>query len=169
MNSTGGEQGLLGLAFAPDYARSGRFYVDYTSPTTTSAWPSTARSGRNPELADPGARRTVLTIDHHTYTNHNGGQLRSAPTATCTSASATAAARATRTSNGQNTDALLGKILRIDPATPTAATRSRPATRSSASAGKRPEIWAYGLRNPWRFSFDRTTGDLLIGDVGQDT
>ena len=158
----GEEQGLLGLAFPADYADSGLFYVDYTVPGDDIEVVQYRRSASGANLADPASAR--LMLDASTTTNSpttTAGSSRSGPTATCTSASATAAARATRTATGRTPDTLLGKILRIAPVARQAATRSRTATRSPARRGKRAEIWAYGLRNPWRFSFDRATGDMI--------
>ena len=167
--STDGERGLLGIAFSTD----GRtLYVDYTDTDG-----NTAR-GRVPDVdgdqgrhRQPSARELLVPVDQP-FPNHNGGQpgvrARRLP---LHRRWATAAARGDPHGNGQNTDTLLGKILRIDPdgaAPATCPTPSRPATRSPTAAAATPEIWLYGVRNPWRFSFDRANGDLWIGDVGQD-
>ena len=153
-----GERGLLSLAFAPDYAVSGLFYTFATqSNGTLVIWQFHAAPGA--DVADLG-HTTVLSIAH-SATNHNGGQLQFGPDGYLYIGVGDNATGA----NGQNTGVLLGKILRIDPrsATPYAIPPGQP-----FAAGARPEIWAYGFRNPWRFSFDSLTGDLLIGDVGEN-
>ncbi len=167
VNAGGQEQGLLGLAFAPDYARSGRFFVDYTLPSNDIRVVQYDRSASNPDLADPASARTLLTIDHHKYTNHNGGQLAFGPEGDLYIGVGDGGSEDDPEDNGQNTDTLLGKILRISPSANGGYTipDSNPFAGQTNRLG---EIWAYGLRNPWRFSFDRATGDLVIGDVGQD-
>jgi glucose/arabinose dehydrogenase len=167
VNAAGQEQGLLGLAFAPDYARSGRFFVDYTLPSNDIRVVQYDRSTSNPDLADPASARTLLTIDHHKYANHNGGQLAFGPEGDLYIGVGDGGSEDDPEDNGQNTDTLLGKILRISPSANGGYTipDSNPFAGQTSRLG---EIWAYGLRNPWRFSFDRTTGDLVIGDVGQD-
>ena len=167
VNAGGQEQGLLGLAFAPDYSRSGRFFVDYTLPSNDIRVVQYDRSASNPDLADPASARTLLTIDHHKYTNHNGGQLAFGPEGDLYIGVGDGGSEDDPEDNGQNTDTLLGKILRISPSANGGYTipDSNPFAGQTSRLG---EIWAYGLRNPWRFSFDRATGDLVIGDVGQD-
>ncbi|HEY3970919.1 MAG TPA: PQQ-dependent sugar dehydrogenase [Solirubrobacteraceae bacterium] len=167
VSAGGQEQGLLGLAFAPDYARSGRFFVDYTLPSNDIRVVQYDRSSSNPGLADPASARTLLTIDHHKYINHNGGQLAFGPEGDLYVGVGDGGSEDDPEDNGQNTGTLLGKILRISPSANGGYTipDSNP---FAARAGRLGEIWAYGLRNPWRFSFDRATGDLVIGDVGQD-
>ena len=122
-----------------------------------------------PRPGRPGVRAATALRRRSPTRTTTAARSRSGPTATCTSRWATAAAAATRTATARSSTTLLGKILRIDveAAGATACTRSRPTTRSSSTSGAEPEIWLYGLRNPWRFSFDRATGDLWIGDVGQ--
>jgi glucose/arabinose dehydrogenase len=167
VNSSGQEQGLLGTAFSPDYARTGRFYVDYTLPSNDIRVVQYRRSAANPNLADPASARTLLTIDHHRYDNHNGGQLAFGPEGDLYIGVGDGGSENDPEGNGQDTSRLLGKILRIDPSANGGYTI--PAGNPFAhQPGRRGEIWAYGLRNPWRFSFDRTTGDLIVGDVGQD-
>ncbi len=161
------EQGLLGLAFPSNYASSGLFYVDYTMPGNNIRIVQYRRSATNPNVADPASARVLLTIDHHRYTNHNGGQLAFGPEGDLYIGVGDGGSEEDPENNGQNTDTLLGKILRIDPSP--GGGYSIPAGNPFAGqAGRRPEIWAYGLRNPWRFSFDRSTGALIVGDVGQD-
>jgi glucose/arabinose dehydrogenase len=163
----GDEQGLLGLAFAPDYAHSGLFYVDYTIAGNDIRIVQYQRSAGNANLADPASAHVLLTIDHHLYTNHNGGQLAFGHEGDLYIGVGDGGSEEDPDSNGQNTDTLLGKILRIDPTA--AGGYTIPSTNPFVGEpGKRAEIWAYGLRNPWRFSFDRATGDLIVGDVGQN-
>jgi glucose/arabinose dehydrogenase len=168
VNSGGAEQGLLSMAFAPDYQASGRFYVYYTDDSNNIQIVQYRRARSNPNLANASSVRTVLTINHHSETNHNGGQLQFGPEGDLYVGAGDGGSEGDPHNYGQNTGVLLGKLLRIAPRPGGRYTipRGNPfATRS----GRRPEIWAYGLRNPWRFSFDRLTGDLIIADVGQDT
>jgi glucose/arabinose dehydrogenase len=163
----GDEQGLLGLAFPANYAHSGLFYVDYTVAGNDIKVVQYQRSASNPNLANPASARVVLSIDHHKYPNHNGGQLAFGPEGDLYIGVGDGGSEEDPENNGQNTDTLLGKILRIDPS-PGGGYSVPGGNPFVGQSGKRPEIWAYGLRNPWRFSFDRTTGDLIIGDVGQN-
>ena len=167
--TAGGEQGLLSMAFAPDYAQSGRFYVYYTEKSGTEAiWEYHRASA---DSANPGSARLVLRMDDP-EPNHNGGlmvfgadKLMYVGTGDGGGGNDQHGARG----NAQSLSSLLGKILRIDPrASGARRTRSRPSNPFVGRAGARGEIYAYGLRNPWRFSFDRANGDLVIGDVGQD-
>ncbi len=168
VNSSGGEQGLLSVAFAPDYPTSGRFYVYYTDSSNDIRVVQYRRAGGNPDLADPASAHSVLTIDHRSETNHNGGQLQFGPEGDLYIGVGDGGNEGDPHGYGQNTGVLLGKLLRIAPGANGGYTI--PAGNPFAHApGHRPEIWAYGLRNPWRFSFDRATGDLIIGDVGQDS
>ncbi len=163
--STGSEQGLLGLAFPPDYATSGRFHVHYTDPAG-----DTRVSGflvsPDPDVADPASETLVLALDQP-FANHNGGHLAFGPDGYLYVALGDGGSSGDPQDRGQALDDLFGSLLRIDPAggSPYAVPADNP---FAASAGARPEIWSYGLRNPWRFSFDRLTGDLWIGDVGQN-
>jgi glucose/arabinose dehydrogenase len=156
---SGGEQGLLSMAFAPDYATSGRFYVYYTAPRAGDSTGSviTVREFRhaagNLDLADPGSGRTVYTVDHPTNSNHNGGQLQFGPDGLLYAGTGDGGSGNDPPNNAQNPAVRLGKLLRVNPL--------------SADAAN-PEIYALGLRNPFRFSFDRQTGELTIGDVGQN-
>jgi glucose/arabinose dehydrogenase len=162
----GDEQGLLGLAFSPAYARNGLFYVDYTIANNDVRIVQYQRSRSNSDLAAPASARVVMTIPHR-YANHNGGQLAFGPDGDLYIGVGDGGMEDDPVNNGQNTDTLVGKILRIDPSPSGGYTvpRTNPFV---GQPGKRPELWAYGLRNPWRFSFDRRTGDLIIADVGQD-
>jgi glucose/arabinose dehydrogenase len=165
--SGGSEQGLLSLAFAPDYADSRRFYVDYTGSNGDIHVVQYRRSSQNPNLAETSSARPVLTIAHHEFPNHNGGQLAFGPDGDLYVGVGDGGNEDDPDGRGQNTGVLLGKVLRIRPGATGgyAIPGGNPFAQSHRS---RPEIWAYGLRNPWRFSFDRLTGDLIISDVGQD-
>jgi glucose/arabinose dehydrogenase len=162
---SGGEQGLLGLALHPDYENNGRFYVDYTRQPDGATVISEFQA--NDRFADPGSARVLLTIPQP-YPNHNGGMLAFDSEGMLLIGMGDGGNAGDPHGNGQNTQALLGKLLRIDvnSGNPYAIPKDNP---FATSAGFAPEIWDYGLRNPWRFSFDRLTGDLFIGDVGQDT
>jgi glucose/arabinose dehydrogenase len=159
--SLGGEQGLLGLAFSPD----GRhLYVNYTD--TNGDTHVTGYAMRD-ERADAATRRDVLVVDQP-YANHNGGNIAFGPDGYLYIGLGDGGSGGDPQGNGQSLSTLLGKMLRIDP-TPFGDLPYRvPADNPFVGrADARPEIWAYGLRNPWRYSFDRQTGDLWIGDVGQ--
>jgi glucose/arabinose dehydrogenase len=167
----GGEQGLLSIAFAPDYAKSRRFYVNYTDRAGTQSVVEYRRSKASRDRADAGSARLVLRYDG-VEANHNGGLLAFGPdrmlyigTGDGGGANDQHGARG----NAQDLGSLLGKLLRIDPRRSGAKPyRVPPSNPFVGRSGARPEIYSYGLRNPWRFSFDRRTGDLAIGDVGQD-
>jgi len=167
---SGGEQGLLGLAFAPDYARSGRLYIDYTD-TNGDTRIVEYRRGASADRADPGSARQLIFQDQP-ESNHNGGQLAFGPDGLLYVGLGDGGGGDDQhgpIGNAQNLGTLLGKILRIDPRP--GGGRPYRIPRGNPFAGRRgakPAIYAWGLRNPWRFSFDRKTGDLTIGDVGQD-
>ena len=167
--TAGGEQGLLGLAFAPDYSRSGLFYVYYTRRDGRQAVSEFRRS--TADRANPASERQVLVMADPEG-NHNGGQLNFGPDGLLyigTGDGGGAGDQHGSIGNAQDLGSLLGKILRIDPSAGAGKAYSVPSSNPFVDrAGARPEIWAYGLRNPWRFSFDRRTGDLTIGDVGQN-
>ena len=167
--TSGGEQGLLSMAFAPDYARSGRFYVDFTDRNGDTRVEEFRRSRRSPNRANrsqPQARAVRQPAVRRTTT---AACCCSGRTTCSTSAWATAARAAIPTTTPRTSSTLLGKILRIDPRRSGSSRYTSPGVEPvrRARAG-RDEIYAYGLRNPWRFSFDRANGDLYIGDVGQD-
>ncbi len=175
--STGGEQGLLSVTFAPDYQSSGLLYVDYTDTAGDTRVVEYRRSAQDPLVADPQSAREVLTVDQP-YENHNGGLVLFGPGETPKGSEASellyvglgdGGSADDPERNGQDLSTLLGKILRIDPrpsgGRPYGIPQSNPFVDRS---GARGEIYSYGLRNPWRFSFDRRTGDLSIGDVGQN-
>lgn len=160
----GGEQGLLGLAFHPDYRNNGLFYVNYTrSIDGATVVARYSRSTTAPDIADPLSATILLTIAQP-FANHNGGALRFGPDGYLYIATGDGGSGNDPQNNAQDLTRLLGKILRIDVNTvPYGIPPDNPFVGSS-----QPEIWAYGLRNPWRFSFDRVAGDLFIGDVGQN-
>jgi len=171
LTTAGGEQGLLSMAFAPDYARSGRFYVFYTDDEGAERVVEYHRSRVDPDRADASSARLVLRQPDG-ESNHNGGLLLFGPDDLLYVGIGDGGGGGDQhgaRGNGQSLAALEGKILRIDPR----ASGNRPYSipRSNPFAGRsgaRGEIYSYGLRNPWRFSFDRSTGDLAIGDVGQN-
>jgi glucose/arabinose dehydrogenase len=163
-----GEQGLLSMAFAPDYARTGRFYVYYSSDNgTRERVEAFRRSG--PDRARRASRRLVLNMADPEG-NHNGGQLvfHGGLLYIGTGDGGGANDQHGARGNAQNRNSLLGKILRIDPRARSGRPYTIPAGNPFVGRAGRNEIWSYGLRNPWRFTFDRTTGDLVIGDVGQN-
>jgi glucose/arabinose dehydrogenase len=167
--TSGGEQGLLSVAFAPDYASSGRFYVYFTDRSQDQRVVEYRRASA--ERADPGSARLVLKMDD-SESNHNGGLLLFGPDKHMyigTGDGGGAGDQHGAHGNAQNLGSLLGKLLRIDPAEAGGRPYSVPADNPFVGrSGARGEIYSYGLRNPWRYSFDRKTGDLAIGDVGQD-
>jgi glucose/arabinose dehydrogenase len=172
--SSGGEQGLLGLAFPPDYARKGYFYVNYTLPNAPGDAGDTviARfrvSATNPDAADPASEQRILVVAQP-FQNHNGGHLAFGPRdGLLYAALGDGGSGGDPGNRAQNPAELLGKVLRLDVETGRPFTYTVPASNPFVGRpGQRPEIWASGLRNPWRFSFDRATGDLFIGDVGQN-
>jgi glucose/arabinose dehydrogenase len=160
--TAGGEQGLLGLAFSPD----GRYlYLHYTDREGDHQIAELTMAGRR---ADPGSQRSVLRIEDP-FGNHNGGQLAFGPDDHLYIAFGDGGGGGDPLGSGQSLGTLLGKILRIDPRPAGGRAYGVPSDNPFVGRdGARPEIWAYGLRNPWRFSFDAATGDLWIGDVGQN-
>ena len=158
----GGEEGLLGLAFHPDFAQNRTFFVYYTpadSPRRTVLSRFTARSA---DGADPASEKVLLTIAQP-YSNHNGGMLAFGPDRQLYLGVGDGGSAGDPRDNGQSLETLLGKLLRVTEE------GKAPADNPFVNLrGARPEIWAYGLRNPWRFSFDRQTGALWLADVGQN-
>jgi glucose/arabinose dehydrogenase len=175
--ATGGERGLLGIAFPSDYAASGRLYVDFTNPSGDIVVARFKRSTGNPLVADPASRFDIQWstgarfISHQAASNHNGGTLQFGPDGYLYVAVGDGGATPT---NAQSMSSLLGKLLRIDVSVPDAnpAGRAIPPDNPFPS-GAAPEIWDVGLRNPWKFSFDDParggTGALVVADVGQSS
>jgi glucose/arabinose dehydrogenase len=165
VNSSAFEQGLLGMAFDPEFVRTGYFYVNYTNAggnTLISRF--TAQLGET--QTDPAHEALVLRIDQP-FSNHNGGDLHFGRDSFLYIATGDGGSANDPHGNAQNLDTLLGKMLRIKVGG--AEPYAIPGDNPFAAGGGRPEIWAYGLRNPWRFSFDILNGDLYLGDVGQNS
>jgi glucose/arabinose dehydrogenase len=169
--TSGGEQGLLSMAFAPDYARTRRFYVNYTDKQGLQRVVEYRRSRASADRALSDSARTVLRYDGE-EPNHNGGLLVFGPDRLLyigTGDGGGANDQHGSHGNAQDLGSLLGKLLRIDPRPSGGRPYGVPASNPFVDRqGAQPEIYSYGLRNPWRFSFDRSTGDLTIADVGQD-
>ncbi len=172
VGSAGSEQGLLGLAFHPNYATAGApgagtFYVNYTDRSgTTHLSRFNVRAG-DPNRAEPDSEVIYLT-QPQPYPNHNGGSLAFGPDGYLYAGLGDGGSANDPQGAGQRRDTWLGKLLRLD-VTATDGEYTVPLDNPFVGqAGARPEIWAYGLRNPWRFSFDRATGDIFIADVGQN-
>ena len=169
VSTEGPEQGLLGLAFHPRYAANGRFFVNYTNRAGDTRVVEYRVSGDRNRAA-PRSARTLLAIGQPA-SNHNGGHLTFGPDRMLYVGVGDGGSAADSDSNGQRLDTLLGKLLRIDVDRREAGRRYGipPDNPFVGRPGARPEVWAYGLRNPWRFSFDRLRGDLWIGDVGANS
>jgi len=191
VRSIGNEEGLLSLAFPAGHGPSPpHFYVYYTQQDGNNVVSRFSFSGK-PDLADPASEEKILVLSHPTYSNHNGGQIAFGPDGYLYIATGDGGSGGDPQDNAQNPGSLLGKVLRIDvsevnnppingdfklylplsyksgSSTPTSYSIP-PDNPFVGSTGFQEEIWALGLRNPWRFSFDRQTGDLYIADVGQD-
>ncbi len=171
--STDGERGLLGLALAPDYATTGTFYVYLTNPAGTIELRKYRTQAGNRDAADTASADVILTILHPGANNHNGGWIDFGNDNFLYIAVGDGGGSGDPTDNAQNPASLLGKMLRIDPSRddfPGDAARDYaiPVGNRFAIMGGAPEVWALGLRNPFRNSFDRVTGNLYIGDVGQN-
>ncbi len=161
----GGERGLLGLAFDPDYSANGLFFVDYTRKADGATVVARYHVSADPDVADPTSSAQVLVIPQPN-TNHNGGHLVFGPDGYLYVGTGDGGGAGDPNESGQRLDTLLGKILRLDvnPGPGYTIPLDNPFVGIGGALG---EIWAYGLRNPWQFSFDRLTDDLFIGDVGQ--
>ncbi|MBI5960614.1 MAG: PQQ-dependent sugar dehydrogenase [Chloroflexi bacterium] len=159
------ERGLLGLAFHPNYAENGLFFINYTDRDGNTVVARYAVSADDPDLADPASAAQILYVEQP-FANHNGGHLAFGPDGYLYIALGDGGSGGDPEGNGQNLATLLGSILRVgvDVETGYVIPADNPFVTSDSA---RPEIWAWGLRNPWRFSFDRATGDLYSGDVGQ--
>ena len=162
----GGEEGLLSIAFDPGYERNRRFYLYYVNKAGNIEVDGFKRKRKSATRADARSRHKVIEVAHPTFDNHNGGQLQFGPDGFLYMGTGDGGAAGDPDGNAQNRNVLLGKLLRLDPrkgggyATP----RSNPFSGGEGEA----EIYATGLRNPYRFSFDSANGDIWIGDVGQD-
>jgi glucose/arabinose dehydrogenase len=179
--SSGGERGLLGLAFPPDYATSGRFFVDFTDPVGDTVVARFTRSAPDRFVADAGSRLDFLwstgeRVIRQPFANHNGGNLAFGPDGFLYVGMGDGGSADDPGNRAQNPSTLLGKMLRIDAGVPDADTKGFRVPSDNPFLGALPvpalpEIWSFGLRNPWRFSFDDVaaggTGALIIGDVGQ--
>jgi glucose/arabinose dehydrogenase len=163
---SGGEQGLLSMAFAPDYARSGRFYVNFTDRNGDTRVQEFRRSRGSRNRADSGSARPIL-FQRQPYANHNGGLVLLGPDGHLYVGMGDGGSGGDPENRAQDLETLLGKLLRIDPKRSGAGHTSPRSNPFAGGRAGRNEIYALGLRNPWRFSFDRATGDLYIGDVGQ--
>lgn len=164
VGTSGNEQGLLGLAFHPEYAENGLFFVDYTDLDGNTVI-SRFQVSTDRNIAEAGSETILLQVKQP-YQNHNGGHIIFGPDGYLYIGLGDGGSAGDPQGNGQNLSTLLGNILRLDinQGSPYAI----PADNPYANGGGQPEIWASGLRNPWRYSFDRATGDLYIGDVGQN-
>ncbi len=168
--ASGGERGLLGVVFHPHYPTDPRFFVDYTDLDGNTVVSQFRVSATDPDVADP-VSETVLLHVAQPYANHNGGAVQFGPDGMLYIALGDGGSEGDPQGNGQRLDTLLAKILRIDVDTAPASGATDvvpPDNPFLATAGAKPEIWLTGLRNPWRMRFDGATGDLWIGDVGQD-
>jgi glucose/arabinose dehydrogenase len=165
VNARSSERGLLGLAFHPRYPSNGLFFVNYTDLNGDTVVARYQVTKENPDRADPSSAKTILAFKQP-YPNHNGGNLVFGPDGYLWIGTGDGGSAGDPQGNGQNGQALLGKMLRIDVdrGDPYAIPPDNPYVNDPRF---RPEVWAIGLRNPWRYSFDRATGDLFIADVGQ--
>jgi glucose/arabinose dehydrogenase len=156
---SGGERGLLSIAFHPDFAGNGKLYAYFTEKPSGDIRVLEITADPTADIADPATGVSILSVGHATFANHNGGQLAFGPDRLLYLGLGDGGGAGDPLGSGQDTGSLLGKLLRLDPAHPSATAAGNPFGNA---------VYQYGLRNPWRFSFDRQTGDLYIGDVGQD-
>ncbi|BCR05699.1 hypothetical protein DESUT3_27680 [Desulfuromonas versatilis] len=163
----GGERGLLGLAFPPGFAQKGYFYVNYTRAGDGATVVSRFFLSADPDLALPGSEQILLSVPQP-FSNHNGGQLAFGPDGFLYIGLGDGGSGGDPLGNGQNLGELLGKLLRLDVESGAAPYGIPAGNPFALDPAARDEIWASGLRNPWRFSFDRLTGDLFVADVGQE-
>jgi glucose/arabinose dehydrogenase len=167
MTSKGDEQGALGLAFHPAFKTTGLFYVDFTTPQGNTAIDQFKQSTTNPDVAVKSSSKRVISIAQP-YANHNGGMITFDKTGYLFIGMGDGGSSGDPGNRAQSTSSLLGKLLRINVNGTTGTKQYRiPASNPYVGRPGLDEIWSIGLRNPWRFSFDRLTGDLWIGDVGQ--
>lgn len=165
---SGGEEGLLSVAFPPNYADKAYFFVYYTTTDGNNRVSRFNRMAGNPDQADPASEQVVIIFNHPTYENHNGGQTAFGADGYLYIGTGDGGGGGDPNGNAQNPASLLGKILRIDVDSNLSAYTIPASNPYTQTAGYRGEIWSLGLRNPWRFAFDRLTHDLYIGDVGQN-
>jgi glucose/arabinose dehydrogenase len=161
-----GERGLLSVVFPPGYREKQYFYVNYTDRSGDTVV-ARFRTTKDPDRADPASEEVILTVKQP-FPNHNGGQLAFGPDGYLYLGFGDGGAAGDPFGNGQRPGTLLGKLLRIDVESKARPYTVPPSNPFVGTKGMRPEIWASGLRNPWRFSFDRANGDLYIADVGQN-
>jgi len=165
--STGGEQGLLGLAFHPSFASNRRLYVNFTNTSGDTVIREYKASASNPDVVDPGSGRTIIRINQP-YSNHNGGMIAFGRDGYLYIGMGDGGDAGDPGNRAQDKGSLLGKMLRINVNGTSGSRQYRvPASNPYVGRAGRDEIWQRGLRNPWRWSFDRSTGSLWIGDVGQ--
>ena len=172
--ATGGEMGLLGLAFHPAFQTNRRFFINYVRNSAGQIQSVIAEylaSAANANLADPASERILLTVNQTgNFSNHKAGQLAFGPDGMLYFGLGDGGSAGDPFGNGQNTSTLLGKVMRIDVNSLSPGLQyGIPPDNPFVAGGGLPEIWALGFRNPWRFSFDRTTGRLFMADVGQDS
>jgi glucose/arabinose dehydrogenase len=165
--STGGERGLLGLAFHPQYATNGYFYINYTNTNGNTVIARYSVSTTNANVADATSGVTLMTINQP-YANHNGGCLQFGPDGYLYIGMGDGGSADDPQNRAQNKNENLGKMLRLDVNVTTAPYYSSPSTNPYVGIAGNDEIWAIGMRNPWKFTFNRLNGDLWIGDVGQN-
>lgn len=161
----GGERGLLGLAFHPQYATNGYFFVYYNNTAGNIIVARYSVSSSNPNVADPNSEKILLNIPKP-FTNHNGGSIKFAPDGYLWIITGDGGSGGDPNNNAQNKNSLLGKMLRID--VNSTAAYNIPPNNPFVGVDGADEIWAYGLRNAWKYSFDLTSGNVLIADVGQN-
>ena len=169
VSDRGNEEGLLGLAFDPDFRANGYFYVYYSAANPRRSVLSRFRTHVGGSIADPAGERIIIEVEQP-YSNHNGGQIAFGPDGHLYIGLGDGGSRGDPQGNGQNLSTLLGSIIRIDVSLlDETDSYSIPSDNPFIGVeGTRREIWAYGIRNPWRFSFDRTSGELWMADVGQN-
>jgi uncharacterized repeat protein (TIGR01451 family) len=164
----GGEEGLLSTAFHPDYANNGYFYVYFTNNNGDNEVDRFSVMANDPNKGNPNSRVVILPIAHPVNSNHNGGQIQFGPDGYLYIGTGDGGGGGDPDENGQDINALLGKILRIDVGDGTPPYSIPPDNPYAGSTPGLDEIWAIGVRNPWRYGFDRVTGDQIIADVGQN-
>lgn len=167
--AAGGERGLLSMAFAPDYPTSGHFYIAYTGDDSGALHVDELTADPGGNTASASSRHSVITVAHPGFDNHNAGQIQFGPDGKLYWSTGDGGGGGDPDENAQDLTSRLGKILRITPTPGGSYTVPPDNPLAGVGGGVQPEIWSYGLRNPFRFSFDRLTGDLLIGDVGQNS